>query len=145
MPFVLPHFIVLAALFGPLVYRVDPHATSTINSTLPPSHDHYFGTDNNGRDAFARVIEGARISLLVGISGALVSLFVGTTYGLIAGYIGGRTDGFMMRTVEILYSLPRLIILILFTFIFDQHFKTWPSARTTRSRWSAIRRSSSSS
>jgi peptide/nickel transport system permease protein/oligopeptide transport system permease protein len=120
-------FVVLAAIFGPLLYRVDPHATSR-DQYAPPSATHFFGTDNNGRDAFARVLEGARISLLVGISGALVSLFVGTAYGLVAGYIGGRTDGFMMRTVEILYSLPRLIILILFTFIFDKHFKTWLSA-----------------
>lgn len=140
-------FIIFAAIFGPLACArfVNPatghpvswwtqitafeaaHATSREQYT-EPSRTHFFGTDNNGRDAFARVIEGARISLLVGISGALVSLFVGTSYGLISGYAGGRTDGFMMRLVEILYSVPRLIILILFTFIFDKHFKTWLSA-----------------
>jgi len=122
-------FIVLVAILGPFLYRVDPHATSR-EQYLPPSVRHFFGTDNNGRDAFARVLEGARISLLVGFSGALISLFVGTGYGLVSGYSGGRLDGMMMRLVEILYAIPRLIILILFTFIFDQHFKTWLSNLT---------------
>jgi len=116
--------IILAAVFGPSLYRVDPHATSHAQY-LPPSREHFFGTDNNGRDSLARILEGARISLLVGFSGAFISLFVGTTYGLISGYIGGRVDNIMMRFVEILYALPRLIILILFTFVFDKHFKTW--------------------
>jgi peptide/nickel transport system permease protein/oligopeptide transport system permease protein len=120
-------FIVLAAFFGPLIYRVDPHATSS-NQYFPPSSAHFFGTDNNGRDSFARVLEGARISLLVGVSAAFINLLVGTAYGLVSGYAGGRADGIMMRLVEILYAIPRLIILILFTFIFDKHFKTWLSA-----------------
>jgi peptide/nickel transport system permease protein/oligopeptide transport system permease protein len=120
-------FIVFMALFGPWIFHTDPHTTSK-DQFLPPSAKHFFGTDNNGRDAFARVLEGARISLLVGICGALISLVVGTTYGLVSGYAGGRTDAIMMRFVEILYSIPRLIILILFTFIFDKHFKTWLTA-----------------
>jgi peptide/nickel transport system permease protein/oligopeptide transport system permease protein len=140
-------FVLLAALFGPvlvprpinpakqkpvswvnhIVWFEAAHVTSH-EQYQPPSRAHFFGTDNNGRDAFARVLEGARISLLVGISGALISLLVGTSYGLVAGYAGGRVDGFMMRLVEILYSVPRLIILIIFTFIFDEHFKTWLSA-----------------
>ena len=122
-------FIVLAAVFGPLLYHVDPHLTSR-DQYLPPSREHFFGTDNNGRDAFARVLEGARISLLVGISGALINLVVGTAYGLVSGYAGGRIDGTMMRLVEILYAIPRLILLILFTFIFDTHFKTWLASLT---------------
>jgi peptide/nickel transport system permease protein/oligopeptide transport system permease protein len=117
-------FIVFMAVFGPIIFKTDPHTTSKAQFQ-PPSAQHFFGTDNNGRDSFARVLEGARISLLVGICGAVISLVVGTTYGLISGYAGGRTDAAMMRFVEILYSIPRLIILILFTFIFDKHFKTW--------------------
>lgn len=119
--------IVFAAIFGPLLYHVDPHATSRAQYQ-PPGEAHYFGTDNNGRDSLARILEGARISLLVGFSGAFISLFVGTTYGLVSGYMGGRADNIMMRLVEILYALPRLIILILFTFVFDTHFKTWLAA-----------------
>ena len=122
-------FIVLATVFGPFLYHVDPHATSR-EQYQPPSARHFFGTDNNGRDSFARILEGARISLLVGISGALISLFVGTSYGLVSGFAGGRSDSIMMRLVEILYAIPRLIILILFTFIFDEHFKAWLSSLT---------------
>src|SRR5260221_13225973 len=80
--------ITFAAIFGPLIYRVDPHPTSR-DQYLPPGGEHFFGTDNNGRDAFARVLEGARISLLVGFSGALITLLVGTAYGLVSGYAGG--------------------------------------------------------
>ena len=112
------------AVFGLSVFGLDPHATSNTQYS-PPGGGHLFGTDVNGRDSFARVMEGARISLLVGFCGAFIALFVGTTYGLISGYVGGRTDALMMRFVEILYAIPRLIILILVTFIFDRHFKTW--------------------
>lgn len=116
--------IVLAAIFGPILLKTDPHTPSK-NQFAEPSSAHYFGTDVNGRDSFARVLEGARISLLVGFCGAMISLVIGTTYGLISGYVGGRVDAIMMRLVEILYAIPRLIILILFTFAFDRHFKTW--------------------
>src|SRR5687767_1439679 len=106
------------ALFGPLLLRTDPH-TTTGEQFQPPSGRHFFGTDVNGRDVFARVIEGARISLLVGLSGAMISFFIGTSYGLVAGYVGGKTDALMMRFVEILYAIPRLIIIIIASFIFD--------------------------
>ncbi len=112
------------AIFGLHIFDLDPHATSSAQYA-PPSREHPFGTDVNGRDAFARVMEGARISLIVGFSGAIIALFVGTTYGMVSGYVGGRTDALMMRFVEILYTIPRLIIIILVTFIFDRHFKTW--------------------
>ncbi len=121
-------FILFMAVVGPLIFHTDPHTTSKEQFEEPDGR-HFFGTDNNGRDSFARVLEGARISLLVGVCGALISLIVGTTYGLVSGYAGGRTDALMMRAVEILYSIPRLILLILFTFIFDKHFKTWLTAQ----------------
>ena len=112
------------AVFGLGAFGLDPHATTAAQFTAPMAA-HPFGTDVNGRDSFARVIEGARISLLVGFCGAFISLFVGTAYGLISGYAGGRIDALMMRFVEILYAIPRLIIIILVTFIFDRHFKSW--------------------
>lgn len=114
--------VVVLAFLGPLVLETDPHLTSKAQFRPPGQHG-WFGTDVNGRDLFARVLEGARISLLVGVSGALVSFFIGTTYGLIAGYAGGKTDALMMRLVEILYAIPRLIIIIIAGFVFDPILK----------------------
>jgi peptide/nickel transport system permease protein/oligopeptide transport system permease protein len=113
----------LFAVVGPSVFHTDAHSTSRAQFE-PPSSAHLFGTDVNGRDLFSRVLEGARISLLVGLSGAAVSFFIGSAYGLIAGYAGGKVDGFMMRFVEILYAIPRLILIIIATFVFDPMLKT---------------------
>ena len=83
------------------------------NQYAPPSWEHPFGTDLNGRDQLFRVLTGGRISLLVGACGALVSLFIGTAWGLVAGYVGGKTDAAMMRFVDVLYSVPRLIFILI--------------------------------
>jgi len=81
---------------------------------------HYFGVDIDGRDLYARTVQGTRISLLVGIVGALVAVVVGTLYGATAGYIGGRVDNIMMRTVDVLMSIPFMFVLILMLVIFGR-------------------------
>jgi peptide/nickel transport system permease protein/oligopeptide transport system permease protein len=73
-------------------------------------------------------MDGARVSLFVGLAGAAISLVVGTGYGLIAGYAGGRVDAVMMRAVEILYAIPRLVIVLIFINAFDTPLKNWLSA-----------------
>jgi oligopeptide transport system permease protein len=104
--------VAVAAVLGPHVLPATDANVSQA-SFLPPSQIHPFGTDLNGRDLLYRVLLGAQISLLVGIAGAAVSFAIGTTYGMIAGYLGGSVDSIMMRLVDILYAIPRLIFLLI--------------------------------
>jgi len=103
--------VTISAVLGPMFLPAE-FAEVTRNSFLSPSGQHLFGTDLNGRDLFYRVLLGARISLMVGIAGALVSFTVGVVYGIIAGYIGGWVDSIMMRFVDVLYAIPRLIFIL---------------------------------
>ncbi len=97
------------------------------NQYAPPTWEHPFGTDLNGRDQFYRVLVGGRVSLLVGLCGAGVSLFIGTAWGLVAGYAGGRTDAWMMRVVDVLYSVPRLIFILIAINAFNSQLQGWAS------------------
>ena len=110
--------VLVAAVFLPFFLSHDPHLTS-LQTFLPPNAEHPFGTDLNGRDLLSRTLEGARISLLVGFTGAAVSLVIGTSVGLLAGYAGGRLDALLMRLVDVLYAVPRLILIILAGFLID--------------------------
>ena len=89
----------------------NPDALSNMQFA-PPNAQHWFGTDVHGRDLFSRTIFGAQISLLVGVVGAGVSLIIGVLWGAVAGYVGGRVDSVLMRLVDILYSLPSIIFVI---------------------------------
>lgn len=118
--------ITVAVIVGPFLLPLT-YAEPGPLSFAPPSLQHPFGTDLNGRDLLYRVLSGGRISMLVGLCGAFVSLFIGTAYGLIAGYSGGKLDNFMMRIVDILYSVPRLIFILICINAFNSQLQEFAS------------------
>ena len=103
--------LLLLVLVWPWIAPYKPDAVAEAQFR-PPSLNHWFGTDVHGRDLLTRVFFGARISLLVGLVGAGVSLVIGVFWGAVAGYVGGRWDNAMMRFVDVLYSLPSIIFVI---------------------------------
>lgn len=115
-------FMIIAVGVGPwIIYWATGFTADYIPSSLeggdllrsmPPSLQHPMGTDDAGRDLLARVLQGGRISLAVGLISTVVSLIVGVSYGAIAGYLGGRMDNFMMRVVDIIYAIPYILIVI---------------------------------
>jgi oligopeptide transport system permease protein len=107
-----------------LAQRLQPDQVSD-EQFQPPSVDHWFGTDVHGRDLFSRVLYGAQVSLLVGLFGAAVSLVIGVLWGAVAGYAGGRVDSIMMRLVDILFSLPSIIFMIVVLTTFEGVLKRW--------------------
>ena len=115
--------ITLASIFGPLFSDFAYDDVSWDSISIPPdfASGHYFGTDDNGRDLFVRVMYGGRISLTVGIVATLVSLFIGVIWGATAGFIGGRVDGVLMRLVDILYSVPFIFFVIMLTVVFGRN------------------------
>ena len=103
--------LVALSLLAP-VLPLDPNTTNVSQMNQPPGLDHLFGTDNVGRDYFARVLYGGRISLLVGILAMLASVLIGSLVGIVAGYFGGLMDSILMRTVDVLSSIPWLVLVI---------------------------------
>lgn len=107
----------LAAIFAPWVAPYSYESQDTLNTLGPPGSQHWMGTDRLGRDLFSRMIFGARVSLFIGCFTTLIALIIGTVYGAISGYAGGKTDHLMMRIVDVVYSLPDLLLIILITVI----------------------------
>ena len=105
--------ILLLAVIGPVLSPYEYDAQDFMISNEPPTLTHWFGSDMFGRDIFVRVLYGARISLAVGFLASFISLFIGVIYGGISGFAGGRLDDFMMRIVDIIYSVPMMIYVIL--------------------------------
>lgn len=116
----------LAALFAPLLAPYDPNAIDLIpeNVLQPPSWAHPFGTDELGRDGFSRALFGARISLAVGFIATLVSVSLGVLIGATAGMAGGWVDSFLMRSVDILLSVPLFFLIMISQIIFPPSIYT---------------------
>lgn len=101
------------ATLGPFISGHTYFETHLVQKNQAPSYEHWFGTDDLGRDVFTRICYGARISLFVGIAAAIIDFAIGVLWGGIAALAGGRTDEIMMRIADILYGLPYLLIVIL--------------------------------
>jgi len=115
--------IVVGAFVGP--YFV-PWGYSEVDWSAirkPPDFDkgHYFGTDQNGRDMLARVLQGTQMSLIVAGVATLVSVCIGVVYGAVAGYFGGKVDAIMMRFVDVMYALPYILFVIILVVIFGRN------------------------
>ncbi|MCD8347933.1 MAG: ABC transporter permease [Lachnospiraceae bacterium] len=109
--------IVLFAVIGPFIspYPYDGMNTSIANNG--PSLSHWFGTDQMGRDEFTRVLYGTRISLMIGFVATFVNVLIGVIYGGVAGYVGGKVDMILMRIMDVIYSIPAMIYIILIMLI----------------------------
>ncbi len=118
--FVVLNLIVLLCLIGPLISGYDGLTGNLEIKNLSPSSQFWFGTDELGRDLFTRVCRGGRTSLFIAIIGALIDMSIGLIYGGISAYAGGKVDTLMMRIIEILSSIPYLIVTVLVSLIFGK-------------------------
>jgi oligopeptide transport system permease protein len=115
--------VVALVLFAPLLspYSIDSTDWDRISISPSATTEHWFGTDDVGRDLFVRTMYGGRISLLVGLAATFVSLVIGIAWGATAGYAGGKVDQFMMRIVDVLYAMPFMFFVILLMVFFGRN------------------------
>ena len=106
-------FWLFCAVFGPTIVPYDPYADDLLNALMPPSTEHWFGTDQLGRDVFSRVIVGARDILAIAPLATLISTILGTALGLAMGYFRGVIDEGISRIVDALLALPTVIVALL--------------------------------
>lgn len=105
--------IILSAVFA-FLSPYDPDTMDVMLKMAPPSAEHWFGTDELGRDSFTRALHGGRVSLTVGFAAMVVSVIIGTAIGSVSGYVGGSVDAVLMRIVDIFQSVPSLLLIIVF-------------------------------
>ncbi len=116
--------VILMAIFAPYLSSYEYDEQNFLEISEPPGFEHFFGTDVFGRDIFVRVLYGARISLAVGFMASFINLFIGVIYGGIAGFSGGKIDNFMMRIVDVIYSVPVMIYVILIMVVVGSGLKS---------------------
>lgn len=103
--------LLIVSIMSPII-PIDPNQTNVLKMSQPPSLQHLFGTDEIGRDYFIRVVHGGRVSLLVGLMAMATATTIGVIVGLISGYFGGIVDTFFMRLVDVLSSIPWMVLVI---------------------------------
>ncbi|MEA4925430.1 MAG: nickel transporter permease [Syntrophomonadaceae bacterium] len=104
----------LSQLMGQQILPYDPNYSDMSQSFIAPNAQHWFGTDQLGRDIFSRILDGTKISLFVGIAAVSISLTIGVILGAIAGYRGGRTDTVIMRVMDMMLAIPSILLAIAF-------------------------------
>ena len=114
--------LALLAIFAPLVSPYNPYIVDLDNSLLPPSLQHWLGTDNFGRDVLTRILYGARISLVVGLVPSFIALVIGTAMGILSGYVGGRTDFVVMRLADMMIAFPSLLLAMVVMYTLGANF-----------------------
>lgn len=112
--------IVLASLCAPLLTSYDPSAINLADKSMGPCAEHWLGTDKLGRDLFARVLYGGRVSVFVGVVGALSGSIIGMILGSIAGYFGGKIDSLLIRVSEIFQTFPEMILIMILVSLIGQ-------------------------
>ncbi|GGD18162.1 diguanylate cyclase [Pontibacillus chungwhensis BH030062] len=122
--------LAIMSLVGPHLTPYNYYENDLMSANQPPSGEHWFGTDELGRDVFTRIWNGAQISLFIGIAAALIDLAIGVIWGGLSGYIGGRTDEYMMRFADILWAIPYLLMVILLMVVFEPGLGTMIAAMT---------------
>ena len=116
-------FIIFSIVFLPLIYTTSGDKIDFAVATMPPSWEHPLGTNDLGQDQLARLLQGGRVSLIVGILAMIVAVGLGTLIGAIAGFYGGKIDGSLMRITDIFLALPQLPLLLLITYLFRDSVK----------------------
>lgn len=112
--------IIIGAITVPMLSKYNYATNDLMSTNMKPSAEHWFGTDQLGRDIFVRVFFGARYSLIIAVVAALINLVIGVLYGGIAGFFGGKVDNILMRIVDIIYSIPLTIYVIILMTILNK-------------------------
>ncbi len=150
--FALIALMILLCFGAPLFTKYDPNTMSLSELTKAPSANHLFGTDKLGRDVFARVLYGGRISIFIGLAGALGGMILGVIFGSLAGYTGGWFDAFMVKVAELVSSVPQALLVLVLVVIAGQGMQNliyvfvgtgWIATfRLTRGRFFSLREES---
>lgn len=143
--------LIVVAVFAPWIAPYDPEKLDLRSIKQPPSAAHLFGTDTVGYDVFSRFVWGARTSLIVGFGAVTVSVLIGTTLGVLSGFYGGWVDSVISRVIEVLLSLPALLLVAIFVSAIGPSLQsviiviallTWPQiARLVRGQYLVLRES----
>ncbi|NLY09827.1 MAG: ABC transporter permease [Tissierellia bacterium] len=120
--------VIVFAFIGPLFVKGDYTTQFRGMENLGPSMRFPFGTDKLGRDLMVRTMFGARVSIIVGVFASLIVLVIGTIYGSVSGYLGGKVDNVMMRILDLVYSVPDVLVVILLAITINNPLKSWVNA-----------------